>query len=361
MKKEKKVRVYSENSNDANLIKMYEEYESTYNYGMILEKDAIVEGVLLGQTSTHILVDIGYKDCVLIDVKRDEYLALEKLGKAVGDTTEVMITSVSEDPYLILGSFAQLNRKDAFDEILDNADTEIFVAKVLDWSPAGFRLDITYDEHKISAFMPNTLAGINKLSPEQSQELVGKETQVMIESFSDERGTFIASRKKYLQTLIPAALENLVTRNEDNSFVLLSGVVTGTTKSSVFVEFQECLTGMIHITNLEPSVASNIDNIKPGDSINFYVKEEIRGKLFLTQVIRASAWDNVAKDDIFTDVKVKDVKKFGVLIQIDQETVGLISNNELEKAKRVLKVGDVVNVKVTFIQRMERKLSLAIA
>lgn len=355
--KKTKVRVYSDNQ-DENLMKMY--MEAGFNYGMKLENGAVVEGVLLGQTNSHILVDIGYKDCVLIDIKRDEYLALEKLGKTVGDTTEVMITNISEEPYLIMGSFTQLNRKDAFAEILENADTTVFVSKVVEWSPAGFKLDITYDEHKVPAFMPNTLAGINKLSPEQSQALIGKEVQVMIESFSDDRGTFIASRKKYLQTLIPTALDNLKIKNDDGTYALLTGTVTGTTKSSVFVEFNECLTGMIHISNLESSVASKIDNVKPGDLINFYVKEVIKGKLFLTQVIRTSAWDSVAKDDVFSNVKIKDVKKFGVLVQIDQETVGLISNNELEKSKKTFKVGDSVNVKVTYIQRMERKLSLSI-
>jgi ribosomal protein S1 len=352
-----KVRVYSENYSE-DLLKMY--MEADFNYGMKLEVGKVVEGIILGQTNSHILVDIGYKDCVFIDLKRDELIALEKLGKTDGDKTEVMITNVSDEPYIIMGSFTQLNRKDAFSEILKNVDNITFTSKVLEWSPAGFKLDITYDEHKIPAFMPNTLAGINKLSQEQSQELVGKEVEVMIESFSDERGTFIASRKKFLQTLIPTALKNLKIRNDDGSYAMMTGVVTGTTKSSVFVEFNECLTGMIHISNLEHSVASRIDSIKPGDPINFYVKEELKGKLFLTQVIRTSAWDTVAKDDIFNNVKVKDVKKFGVLVQIDQETVGLISNNEIEKSKKTLKVGDTVNVKVTYIQRMDRKLSLSI-
>lgn len=357
--KDKKVKIYNDDY-DQNLLKLYLEND-TFNYDLKLEVGSVVEGTLMGHNNTHILVDIGYKDTVMIDAKKDEFVALERMGMASGDTVQVMITNVEEDPYLIVGSFIQLERKDAYLEILEHCDTRIFVAKVQEWSPAGFKLDISYDDHKIPSFMPNTLAGINKLSPEQSQDLIGKNIEVMIESFSDDKGTFIASRKKYLQTLIPTALENLKLKEDDGTPILHIGTVTGTTKSSVFVEFNECLTGMIHISNIESSLASSIESsFKPGNSIKFYVKEVIRGKLFLTQVWRVTIWDNVNRDDIFNDVVIKDIKKFGALVQLDTETVGLINNFELEKSKKTLRAGDKVNVKITNIQRMERKLGLSI-
>jgi hypothetical protein len=45
--------------------------------------------------------------------------------------------------------------------------------------------------------MPNTLAGINKLYDPTS---IGETFQVMIESFSEYEGTYIVSRRKYLQS-----------------------------------------------------------------------------------------------------------------------------------------------------------------
>jgi ribosomal protein S1 len=48
--------------------------------------------------------------------------------------------------------------------------------------------------------MPNTLAGINKLYDPTS--IIGETFQVMIESFSEYEGTYIVSRRKYLQSLI---------------------------------------------------------------------------------------------------------------------------------------------------------------
>jgi ribosomal protein S1 len=49
-------------------------------------------------------------------------------------------------------------------------------------------------------FIPNTLAGINKLYDPTS--IIGETFQVMIESFSEYEGTYIVSRRKYLQSLI---------------------------------------------------------------------------------------------------------------------------------------------------------------
>ncbi len=360
-KTKEKEKIYARDYDDATYKKLYDMYaeHDKYNYTLELVEGQTVEGTVVGQNTSHILIDIGYKDYVMIEKKKDELAAVEKLGLTSGQITPVMITKISENPYLIIGSFQELNRQGAFAEILENSDINIFTAKVLDWNPSGFKLDISHDEHKIFAFMPNTLAGINKLSQEQSQMLIGTDLDVMIESYSDERGTFIASRKKYLQTLIPAALESMQIRNEDGTPTLLTGNVTGTTKSSVFVEFNECLTGMIHISNLDPKFGS-IETINPGDSINFYVKEVIKEKLFLTQLWRITVWDTIEKDVVINNATVKDIKKFGALIKLDDETIGLINNHELSKSSKVLKAGDKVNVKVTDVLRMERKISLTI-
>jgi ribosomal protein S1 len=199
--------------------------------------------------------------------------------------------------------------------------------------------------------MPNTLAGINKLYDQNS--IIGHTFNVMIESYAEQEGTYIVSRRKYLQTLIPAAIKEL-----DYSQVY-KGHVTGTTPFGVFVEFNECLTGMIHKANVNPEWQNKLSEIKPGFEIDFYVKEIIKDKIILTQILRETLWDNIKNGQIIDGV-VKDVKQFGTLVNLDEETVGLIHTSEMEKIKRNFSAGQELKVKVLSVDRMSRKIFLTV-
>jgi hypothetical protein len=121
------------------------------------------------------------------------------------------------------------------------------IGRVKELTPAGYSVEIDYEGVTLSGFMPNTLAGINKLSNPES--IVGETFEVMIETFSREEGTYIVSRKKYLQSLIPEAIKQLEFGK------VYEGFVTGTTDYGAFVEFNDCLTGMIHKSNINPEFA----------------------------------------------------------------------------------------------------------
>jgi ribosomal protein S1 len=176
----------------------------------------------------------------------------------------------------------------------------------------------------------------------------------MIESFSKDEGTYIVSRRKYLQTLIPQAIKEL-----EYGYVY-TGKVTGTTTFGVFVEFNDCLTGMIHKTNIDPNWAERIQQITPGFEIEFYVKEIIKDKIILTQILRESLWDSIKVGQVING-KVRDLKPFGALIILDEETNGLVHTSELEKSSRRLTAGEDVKVKVIAVDRMNRKIFLSVA
>ena len=202
-------------------------------------------------------------------------------------------------------------------------------------NPAGYDLEIVHDGVTFAGFMPNTLAGINKLYDPES--IVGKNLEVMIESYSKDEGTYIVSRRKYLKTLIPDAISKL------NTGEVYSGNVTGTTPFGIFVEFNDCLTGMIHKTNMNPDY--KISQIHPGMLIEFYIKEIVRDKIILTQVLKDSLWDFI-KVGMVMDGVVKEVKSFGTLITLDEETIGLVHNSEMEKHSLKYSTGQEVKVKI---------------
>ncbi len=309
-----------------------------------------VNAIIIAEIDDSIIVSIANsKDSIYIDKSRREIPFLQ--GKSIGDELKVVITSITDKPYLVKGSTSAIHEKKLKQDLKNPSEMEAYDATIKTWTPAGYTLDLIYDDVILPAFMPNTLAGVNKLHNPES--IVGETMKVMIESFSDEKGTYIVSRRKYLQTQIFQEIKKI------KYDTVYGGHVTGTTPFGVFIEFNGCLTGMIHKTNINPDWQDKLDQIKPGMEIDFYIKEIIKDKIILTQILKESLWDTIKNGQKITG-KVKDLKPFGVLVQLDEETVGLIHISEVEKngGKRSLVKDAIVDVKVLSQDRGQRKIFL---
>ncbi len=355
-------RVYDEYT-EAEIKQLEALYEgNTFNYGLKLNIGDKITGKVAGETLTDYLFDIGYKDFLRVEKRKSETEALFKYAtdNTVSAQTEVeiLITEVSEVPYLLRGSLASIQKNDTYSDILSNTDEPI-QALVLDSLPAGFTVELNYNGYKIPSFMPNILAGVNKLTLEQAKDLVGTTINVMVENYSSEKGTFIVSRKKYLKSLIPQAIENLQTVDANNTPIEYTGTVTGSAKFGIFVEFNEFLTGMIHKDNLSDKYKNTYQNVEAGSEIKFFIKEIIKDKLILTQIWKETVWDSIKKDSEYTGT-VYDEKSLGLLIRLDEETVGLVHTSEIEKSGFKPTIGSKVKVKVIGVQKMERKIYLTL-
>jgi ribosomal protein S1 len=296
----------------------------------------------------------GLKDDIRVDNRLSEFKYLKNCQ--VGEQVDVLIVDINHDDFYIKGSISSLYESMARQNLKTLEEGESVTATIKSLNPAGYDIEISHGGVTLPGFMPNTLAGINKLYDPTS--IVGQTFEVMIESYAESEGTYIVSRRKYLQTLIPETVKQL----EYN--VAYDGHVTGTTPFGVFVEFNECLTGMIHKANINPDWANRINEIKPGFEITFYIKEIIREKflpkLILTQILRETLWDTIKNGQIIEGT-VKDVKQFGTLVNLDEETVGLIHTSEMEKLKKRFQSGESIKVKVLSVDRTSRKIFLTVA
>jgi ribosomal protein S1 len=311
---------------------------------------SVVRTTYLGMMSNqYVFSVVGYKDDVRIENKPGEAKYLNSIE--VGEQVDLLITEVVQSTYFIKGSIASLYESRAHENMKSLEEGESVTAYIRALNPAGYDVELTNGGVTLPAFMPNTLAGINKLYDPSS--IIGDTFQVMVESFSEHEGTYIVSRRKYLQSLIPDEISNL----EFNT--LYSGRVTGTTPFGIFVEFNECLTGMIHKANVIEEWQNRITEIKPGQEIEFYIKEIIKDKIILTQVLRETLWDTI-KNGQLIEGRVKDVKQFGTLVILDDETVGLIHTSEMEKLGKKFTSGQDIKVKVLSVDRSSRKIFLTL-
>lgn len=296
----------------------------------------------------------GLKDNIRIDSRPTESRFIYHLR--LGDELEVLITHVNNSDYEIRGSVSQLHEGQAHEEMMSLEQDDPVIAYIRDINPAGYDVDIHHSNVVLPGFMPNTLAGINKLHDPQS--ILGDKFEVMIESYSEDEGTYIVSRKRYLQLQIPKEAKKL------KPGVVYEGHVTGTMPFGVFVEFNGCLTGMIHKANLNEDWQNKINEIEPGFSVEFYIKEVIRDKnknykIILTQNLKETLWDTISQGQVIGG-EIKDFKRFGALVKLDDETTGLIHTSELEKSTKKLNKGDEIQVKVISLDRNNRKIFLKI-
>jgi ribosomal protein S1 len=327
------------------LKQLYDNYDCNIpNHG------EVVNVVYVGYVGDAYNFDGGFKDFVRVDNRPSEAKYLQNIQ--VGDSIDLLIVNIDEDNYEIHGSLVELYENRAR-EILTQIEDDAFVTGLIkEMTPAGYSVDLFFEGVTLAGFMPNTLAGINKLYNPES--ILGQTLELMIESFSYDEGTYIVSRRKYLQSLIPNAIKEL------EGGKIYVGNVTGTTEFGVFVEFNECLTGMIHKTNIHPDWSDKLSQITPGLKIEFYIKEIIKDKIILTQILRETLWDTIKIGQV-TEAKVKDIKPFGALVSLDEETNGLIHSSEIEKSNQKLTVGNSIKVKIIAVDRMNRKIFLSIA
>lgn len=335
--------------NSPEFIKMDKMYEDFHI--QVPVKNSIVNGKYEGINSDqHCFSVRGFKDYVRVDVRPSESKYLKNTN--VGDVVDVIITNINNNIFMIEGSIASIYENAAHASLKALNEDVVIMANIKSTNPAGYDIEIFHDGITLPGFMPNTLAGINKLYDPES--IVGKTLEVMVESFSKEEGTYIVSRRKYLRTLISSAISSL------EQETVYSGHVTGTTQFGVFVEFNECLTGMIHRANVNPEWQDKLNQIKPGFQIEFYVKEIVKDKIILTQILRETLWDNIKNGQVL-DGRVRDVKQFGVLVSLDEETMGLIHTSELEKLGKKFVTGQELKVKVLAVDRQNRKIFLTVA
>jgi small subunit ribosomal protein S1 len=153
----------------------------------------------------------------------------------------------------------------------------------------------------------------------------------------------------------------------------VKGKVRNLTAYGAFVELEEGIDGMIHVSDLSWTKKINHPSevLKKGDDIEAEVLEIDKANQRISLSLKHLAndpWKSIEErykiGDLVTG-KVSKVASFGAFIQLADEIDGLvhisqISNDRVEKVKDVLKVGQEVSARVIKIDKTERRIGLSI-
>jgi len=153
----------------------------------------------------------------------------------------------------------------------------------------------------------------------------------------------------------------------------VSGKVRNLTSYGAFVELEEGIDGMIHVSDMSWTRKINHPSevLKKGDDIEATVLEVDRPNQRIALGIKQlgqDPWSNIDKLYKVGDVvqgKVTKLASFGAFVGLQHEIDGLVhisqvSEDHVDKIKNVLKVGQDVTARVIKIDRGERRIGLSI-
>ncbi|MEI6516127.1 MAG: S1 RNA-binding domain-containing protein, partial [bacterium] len=153
----------------------------------------------------------------------------------------------------------------------------------------------------------------------------------------------------------------------------VSGKVRNLTSYGAFVELEEGIDGMVHVSDMSWTRKVNHPSelLKKGDEVSAVVLEvdpdNQRISLGLKQA-QEDPWSTIAarlKIGQMVKGKVTKLASFGAFVEIEEGIDGLvhisqISDDRVEKVKDVLKVGQEVQARIVRIDQMDRKIGLSI-
>lgn len=337
-------KIISTDDNVLEMLKMYENIE-------------IVKPPTKNEIRNLEVISINSDKIILsLDGKYDAHMNLKKekgiVDVNVGDIIPVKLKIGKDGMYEASSDEASTENK--INDILNSIGNNIaYEAKVVELIHGGYFVEID----KIKCFMPGSLAGINKLVDFSS--LLGKNIIVIPVNYDNNREIIIVSYRDYLKILIPDKIKHISEKID----CWMEGVVTGTSKAGIFIEFEECLTGLMPVAEIEKSEYDfKSSYIKPGDLITFKVKQIMSDtRIILTEKEKEiSAWDTLHErfsPEQRVIGKITKVTSYGVFVEIEKNILGLLHSTQLPE-NTVFMEGEEIEVIINKIEQHSRKIIL---
>lgn len=338
----------------------YEKYSDYFAGKTVTTKD-----LQEGQICSAEVVRIEANGKVLVQSKESSqtiYVDLQKESKFIekhtdkqiqrGMRLDVFIESAKNDSYIGSVEKAFKSRlKKELNESMKNklAAYEVTIKSIND---GGFIVDLS----GMDCFMPGSLAAANKIINFES--MIGKKVMVMVENYLEASDMYVVSNKRYIQSILPQKVKELKFDEE------YTGKVTGTMAYGAFVEWNEMFTGLLHESEVE---GDTWKNLKAGHEVSFWIKEIKEGKdirIILTQ--KGPSTENKIyqelKDEyegqIHANASIKDVRPFGVFIELKGGLIGMMPPKEFKKTNCKMKEGEILDVYVKQVDVSQKRVHL---
>ncbi len=351
---------FKENAAEGNFEEMLEESLKSLN------TDEKVHGIVVGVTPTEVLVDVGRKQAGYIpasELSADPNVKPEDVVK-VGDEMDLLIMRTNDQEGTIMLSKKRLDAAKGWEKIAAAAEDQTVLEGMVSEIIKGGLIVLC---NGVRVFVPASQATASRNDPLDA--LLNKQVKFRIIEVNRGRKRAVGSIRSVLRDARKAQEEKFWETAEVGK--VYTGVVKSLTSYGAFVDLGG-IDGMIHISELSwtrikhPSEVVNV-----GDTVTVYIKalDQERGRISLGyKKPEDNPWV-ILKDKYpigsVVEVKIVGLTAFGAFAQVIPGIDGLIhisqiADHRIEKPQDVLKIGDVVKVKITDIDFDRHRVSLSI-
>jgi small subunit ribosomal protein S1 len=334
----------------------------------------VVSGKVIQIKGESVLVDVGLKSEGVLK-KEEITTASGKLRVKVGDEIEVFLEKREDTFGRPIISFNKAELLKTWDKIRDayTMQKEIF-GKIVKKVKGGTMVDLggivsVPEEGKglVEAFMPASQVGYPPVKDLNS--VIGQVVPLRIIEFKPNKN-IVVSWRLVVEDEVKKKREELL--NRINVGDVLKGTVKSITKFGAFIDLGG-IDGLLHISDITWGRIKRVeDALKVGEQLDVKVlafhREKEQISLGLKQ-LEPHPWENIRDKypvDSTPSGKVTAILPYGAFIELEPGIEGLIHVSEMswtEKIRHpreVLKVGDMVKVRLLSIDEKNRKLSLGL-
>ncbi len=340
------------------------EFEAMFEESLrTVKPGGVVKGRVVGITSTHVLIDVGYKSEGQIPIQ--EFTDRQgNLQVKVGDDVDVYFeTSEGEGGGIVLSRQRAENLK--VWEDLEKAYNEGrgVEGRILGKVKGGFNVDVG-----VPGFLPGSHVEIR---PSRNLDrFIGTTDRFMILKFNRGRGNVVVSRRALLEQERDSLKQEILKVLEEG--VILEGTVKNITGYGAFVDLGG-IDGILHISDMSWGRINHPSEIvQVGQKIQVVVlkfdTEKERISLGMKQ-LTPDPWHTVAeKYAVGSRVqgKVISLMDYGAFVELESGIEGLIHISEMSWTRKIahpskiLQVGQQVEVVVLNVDPGHRRISLGL-
>ncbi|MDO5445597.1 MAG: bifunctional 4-hydroxy-3-methylbut-2-enyl diphosphate reductase/30S ribosomal protein S1 [Eubacteriales bacterium] len=324
-----------------------------------------VTGIVTAISGTEVTVDLGTKYTGFIPTE-DFTLSGEKIEDVVkfGDEVEAIVVRVNDVEGTAMLSKKRLDSV-KFWEAIENASEsgEVVEGTVVEENKGGVVVNVK----GVRVFVPASQTDLPREA--DLAQLLKKNVKLKISEVNKARKRVVGSIRRAASAERSALREKIW--NEIEVGKKYVGTVKSLTNYGAFVDIGG-IDGMVHVTELTwGRIRHPSEVVSVGDELNVYVigfdKENRRISLGYKDP-EAQPWSvftsQYAVGDV-ASVKIVKLMPFGAFAELVPGVDGLIhisqlADHRVEKADDAVKVGDVVDVKITAIDEEKQKVSLSI-
>jgi len=332
---------------------------------MVLRNGETVRGKVIKVANGEVFVDLGYKSDGIIQKGHysDDSDADPAKDLKPGDEIDVHVLRVNDGEGNVLLSKKHADgRKSMLDLEAAFKNGTPLPGKITEIVKGGCIALI----HGVRTFVPSSQVAQRYVA--DLSELKGKEFNFNILEFDKKAKRIVAGRKDL------AAKE--ATEKKDAAFSAIkigekiTGKVSRITQFGAFVDLNG-VDGLIHISEMSWGRIRRVtDVVKEGNTVTVVVigMDPEKGKISLSlKDVNPDPWADI--EDRYpigsiVDGKVARIASFGAFIELQDGVDGLVhisqvAGRHIEKVEEELKVGQMIKVKVTAIDKNQKRISLS--